>query len=401
MTNRFFLAGLTALSSVLAINQATAQKYGAVGPISYAVPFLTIAPDARAGAMGDVGIATSPDANSQHWNVAKLAMAEETGGVSVTYSPWLKDIVPDVFVGYISGFKKFGQDENQAVSASIRYFDLGEIGYKNINGDDAGIGKPYELAVDLGYSRKLSEYLSTGVALRLINSNIAAGASTQDAGSYNAATTVAADLGVYYVKPMEIDDEHKNVLALGAVLRNIGGKVSYSQVRKDYLPAQLGIGGAYTYQIDNYSKITGAIDFNKLLVPAAKLEVNANGDSSYVAPTMGVVSGIFNSFGKAPGMYGTTVSVGAEYWYQDQFAARAGYFYEAEDLGNRKYFSLGLGVKYSVFGLNFSYLVPTGSNLARNPLSNTMRFSLLFNFDKKAAASKSTTTSNSTTGTRA
>lgn len=400
MRNRLLISGFSVIAGLSSINATAQTTNGAVGPVSYAVPFLTIAPDARSGAMGDVGIALSPDANSQHWNIAKVANNESDGGVSFTYSPWLKDIVPDVFLGYVSGYKKFGKENNQAVSASFRYFNLGEIGYKNIVGEDMGTGKPYELAFDVGYSRKLSENLSVGVAMRLINSNIAAGASSVDGGgSYKAATTVAADLGVYYTKPIEQDDDHKHVLALGAILRNIGGKVTYSQQRRDYLPATLGIGGAYTHQIDRYSKITGALDLNKMLVPAAIANITSKTDpntgttsydTSYTTPTMSVVSGIFNSFGKTPGMYGTTVSVGAEYWYQDQFAARVGYFYEAEKLGNRKYFACGVGVRYNVFGLDVSYIVPSGSSLARNPLSNTLRFTLSFDFmkDKKEKTPK-------------
>ncbi|MNU30956.1 hypothetical protein D3C71_194670 [compost metagenome] len=383
MTKKLILSGV-ALLSAACINNAQAQQYSEVGPISYAVPFLTIAPDARSGAMGDVGVALSPDANSQHYNVSKIAMSEDNGGIGLTYSPWLKDIVPDVALIYASGFYKFGEKKDQAISGSLRYFNLGEINYRDPNNIDMGIGKPYELAFDLGYSRKLSENLSVGASLRYINSNIAPG-SNANGGGYAPASTFAADLGVFYTKSTMVTEETGGTFNFGAVLRNVGGRVTYTQAVRDYLPAQLAIGAAYTYKIDKYNKITASVDLTKLLVPAAKRVIDNNGDTSYVAPRdeYSVVSGILNSFQRAPGMYGTTVGIGGEYWYQDQFALRAGYFYEAPKLGNRQFFALGLGVRYSMFGIDVSYLVPSGSGIARNPLSNTLRFTLLFNFNDK------------------
>jgi len=393
MTKRFALAGLTMLSGMMVAQsyaqtgtgQATTQD-GRVGVITTAVPFLRISPDARSGAMGDVGVAISPDANAQYWNVAKLAMSEKDMGFSITYTPWLKDIVPDVFLGYLAGYKKFGQNDNQAISGSLRYFNLGDINYADRLGTPTGTGKPREFSLDVGYSRKLSQYLSAGVSLRYINSNIAAGAATEDAANYKPGSAFAADAGIYYTNTKEIGEEQSGTFSLGAVVSNLGSKISYTQTRKDYIPTNLGLGGAYTYKIDHFNKFTVALDLNKALVPAPvqKTGTDSNGvDKTYWEyPEMGVVAGVFNSFAKAPPGYGTTISLGAEYWYQDQFAVRAGYFYENKNNGARQYFACGVGVRYSVFGLNVSYLVPSGAGIARNPLSNTLRFSLTFDFDK-------------------
>lgn len=388
MTKKLIFSGMTLLSAAVFTTAQAQNHYSEVGPISYAVPFLTIAPDARSGAMGDAGVALSPDANSQHYNVSKLAMSEDNGGIGITYSPWLKDIVPDVALIYASGFYKFGEKKDQAISASIRYFNLGEVIYRDNNNYDMGIGKPYELAMDVGYSRKLSENLSLGANLRYINSNIAPGSNSSGAG-YSPANTFAADLGMFYTKTNMISEEEGSTFNFGAIVRNIGGRVTYSQTVKDYLPAQLAVGAAYTYKIDKFNKITATVDLTKLLVPAAKRVINGT-DTNYVAPRdeYSVVSGLLNSFQRAPGMYGTTIGIGGEYWYQDQFALRAGYFYEAPKLGNRQFFAAGIGVRYSMFGIDVSYLIPSGSGIARNPLSNTLRFSLLFNFNDKYTKEK-------------
>ena len=390
MAKRFAIAGITVLSGLMATG-SYAQKTGVngqVGTITTAVPFLRISPDARSGAMGDVGIALSPDANAQYWNVAKLATSTKDFGASVTYTPWLKDLVPDVFLGYVSLYKKFGENGNQAISGSLRYFNLGNIDYTTIDATPAGSGKPREYSFDIGYSRRLSQYLSVGVALRYISSNIAAGAAQDNSASYKPGKAFAGDIGVYYSKTKEINEDRSGTFSAGAVLSNIGSQISYSETRRDFLPVNLGIGVAYTYKIDNFNKITGALDLNKALVPAPVTYAGSQGQDSLALPEKGVVSGIFSSFSKAPPGYGTTISLGGEYWYQDQFAVRAGYFYENKNNGDRQYFTCGLGVRYNVFGLNFSYLVPSGSGVARNPLSNTLRFSLTFDFDKGAFAKK-------------
>ncbi|MFA6057622.1 MAG: type IX secretion system outer membrane channel protein PorV [Taibaiella sp.] len=382
MAKRFAIAGITLLTGLMgsqsfAQTNISGQK---AGTITTAVPFLRISPDARSGAMGDVGIALSPDANSQYWNVAKLATSNKDLGISVTYTPWLKDLVPDVFLAYLSAYKKFGENKNQAISASLRYFNLGNIDYTSVDAQPVGSGKPREFAFDVGYSRRLSTDLSLGVSLRYISSNIAAGA--PDNGTYSPGSAFAGDVGIYYSKTKEVSEDRSGTFSAGAVLSNVGSKISYSQSQQDFLPINLGIGVAYTYKIDAYNKVTAALDLNKSLVPAPIYGQTASGADTGYIPEKTVVSGMLSSFSKAPPGYGTTISIGGEYWYQDQFAVRAGYFYENKNNGDRQYFTCGLGVRYNVFGLNFSYLVPSGSGVARNPLSNTLRFSLTFDFDK-------------------
>ncbi len=393
MAKRFALAGLTlaaGLLSTAALAQTTkANLSGTTNTVTTAVPFLRISPDARSGAMGDVGVAIDPDANAQYWNVAKLPFATKKYGVSATYTPWLKDLVPDIFLAYLAGYAKFGENDNQSISASLRYFSLGEINYTDINANPIGTGKPNEFALDLGYSRKLSEYLSAGLSFRYINSSIASGLSATTPGiEYRPGNAFGADLGIYYRKKNEIDEFRSGTVALGAVLSNVGSKISYTSTRKDFIPINLGLGGAYTYQADAYNAVTFALDVNKLLVPTP---IDTNTDPTtgpnYVIPDKGVVSGMLGSFGDAPGGFNEElrefqISAGAEYWYRQQFAVRAGYFWEHKLKGDRKYFTVGVGVRYNVFGLNFAYLVPSGSGINRNPLSNTFRFSLLFEFDK-------------------
>lgn len=393
MAKRFALVGLSLaaglISTVSTAQTTKANLSGTTNTVTTAVPFLRISPDARSGAMGDVGVAISPDANAQYWNVAKLPFAQKKYGVSATYTPWLKDLVPDIFLAYLAGYAKFGENDNQSISASLRYFSLGEINYTDINANPIGTGKPNEFAFDLGYARKLSEYLSAGLSFRYINSAIASGLSATTPGiEYRPGNAFGADLGIYYNKKNEIDEFRSGTVALGAVLSNVGSKISYTSTRKDFIPINLGLGGAYTYQADAYNAVTFALDVNKLLVPTpidTNTDVTAGPD--YTIPDKGVVSGMLGSFGDAPGGFNEElrefqISAGAEYWYRQQFAVRAGYFWEHKLKGDRKYFTVGVGVRYNVFGLNFAYLVPSGSGINRNPLSNTFRFSLLFEFDK-------------------
>lgn len=393
MAKRFALLGLTLIAglvSTVSSAQSTTSLAGQTNTVTTAVPFLRISPDARSGAMGDVGVAISPDANAQHWNVGKMPFNTKKYGVSATYTPWLRDLVPDIFLGYLSGFAKFGENDNQALSASLRYFSLGEINFTDDQGNPLGTGQPNEFAIDLGYSRKLSEYLSAGLSFRYINSNIAAGynAAGGSAISYNPGNAFGADLGVYYRKKNDIDEFRSGTLALGAVLSNVGSKISYTNTRRDFIPINLGLGGAYTYQADAYNAVTFALDINKLLVPTPiDTNTDPNTGPDVIIPDKTVVSGMLGSFGDAPGGFSEElrefqISAGAEYWYRQQFAVRAGYFWEHKLKGDRKYFTVGLGVKYNVFNLNFAYLIPSGSGINRNPLSNTFRFSLLFEFDE-------------------
>lgn len=358
--------------------------------ITTAVPFMRISPDARSGAMGDVGIAISPDANSQFWNVSKLAMSDKEAGVSLTYTPWLKDLVPDIFLFYGAAYAKFGEkdNKNQAVSLSMRYFSLGDINYTTIDAQPAGTGKPREFAFDLGYSRKLSENLSVGLSGKYIHSNIINGAGNSGGVTFKPGNSFGVDFGIFYTKELKVNDQTGQASSInaGLAITNLGSKISYTNDRKDFIPTNLGLGLAYNYNIDEFNKLTIAVDANKLLVPSPQLSEDSMGNIIQTYPfTKSLMSGVLGSFGDAPGgmseeLKEVMLSIGAEYSYQNQFFARAGYFYESKLKGDRRYLTVGVGVKYSMFGLNFAYLVPSGSGINRNPLSNTLRFSLLFDF---------------------
>ena len=343
--------------------------------VTTAVPFLRISPDARAGSMGDAGIAVSPDANAQYWNVAKLPFCDKNYGFSATYTPWLRDLVPDIFLAYLSAYGKFGKDGDQVISGSMRYFSLGNINYTDALGNSNGTGLPREYSFDLGYSRKLSEYLSTGVSLRYIHSAIASGVSYTGAGAdYRPGNAMAADLGVFYSKKHEVDDIKSRTFSFGAVASNLGSKISYNSSRKDFIPMNLGVGISYMWQVDEYNSFTAALDLNKLLVPVL--------DSGNDYTQMSIVTGITKSFQTGDQIKELDASMGLEWWYQKQFAVRAGYFYEDVSNGDRQYFTTGIGVRYNIFQINASYLVPQGNGITRNPLSNTLRFTLMFEFDK-------------------
>ena len=377
---------LTALALTLvgASNFVYAQT-DRINVVTSAVPFLRISPDARAGGMGDVGIATAPDANSAFWNLAKTPFNTNKGGISVTYTPWLRGLdINDVYLASLSGYYKL--DETQAISASIRYFSLGNIQFTDNSGVELGQYRPREFAFDAGYSRKLSEKLGLGITLRYINSSLATGDPNNSGTIYKPGTSVAADISMFHngIK------EDGSGLNYGVTLSNLGAKISYTNdaTQKDYIPANLGLGVAYTKAFDQDSKLTFAADINKLLVPTPPQLGDDAGLAKY--RNQGVVKSWFSSMGDAPGGFSEEVkeiqaSLGAEFWYQNQFALRAGYFYENPTKGNRQYFTVGAGLKYETFGLNFSYLVPSGSGVNRNPLSNTLRFSLIFDFGDNAA----------------
>lgn len=352
--------------------QSTDELDGRTNAINTAVPFLRISPDARSGAMGDAGVAISPDANSVYWNLSKIPFAQKSGAIAVTYTPWLKELVNDVFLAQVAGYKQL--DEFQSVGGSLRYFSLGTINFRDITGLATGDYRPREFAIDAGYARKLSDNFSIGMALRYIHSSLASGLNA-DQQTIRPGRAVAADLSGFYTKNFE-KDNGVNTLNLGFAISNIGTKISYTQsAQRDFLPTNLGLGTAYTIGIDEYNKVTFALDINKLLVPTPQ------SDSTY--PDKSALEGMFSSFGDAPGGFREELnelmySAGAEYMYNDQFAVRAGYYNEHRTKGNRKYFTAGIGVKYDIFGLNFSYLVPSGSGIQRNPLSNTLRFTLSF-----------------------
>lgn len=374
------LGALLTLS--IGLTTAQAQDADRINVVTSAVPFLRISPDARAGGMGDVGIATSPDANSAFWNLAKTPFSKSTKSISATYTPWLKDLgLNDVYLASLTGYYKL--DEEQALSSSIRYFSLGNIQFTDFAGNDLQAFRPREFSIDFGYSRKLSDKLGLGVALRYINSNLAGGQALNGV-TYKAGNAVAGDISLFH----QGTDATGKGINWGVTLSNLGSKISYTSdaLQKDYIPANLGIGIAHTSVFDETSKLTFGLDINKLLVPTPP----ALGDSAALANyrSKSVIGSWASSFGDA-GSFGNELkefqaSIGAEYSYNDQFMVRAGYFYEDKDKGNRKYFTMGAGIKYNVFGLNFSYLIPSGNGVNRNPLSNTLRFSLVFDLDAKA-----------------
>lgn len=359
-----------------------------INVVTTAVPFLRISPDARAGGMGDVGVATTPDANSPFWNLAKTSFARSPFSAGLTYTPWLKDLgLNDVYLLALAGYYKL--DEEQALAASVRYFSLGDISFTDNNGNSWGDGRPREFSVDVGYTRKLSDRIGLGIALRYINSNLSAGAPSAG-NAYKPGNAVAGDISFFYTGA----NEEGQGWNFGATLTNLGSKIGYTNdaTQKDYIPANLSLGAAYTKVFDENNKIQFGLDIHKLLVPTPPAFTKDPAiDSALTVQyrSKSVVSSWFSSFSDAPGGFSEELkefsfSIGAEYSYNDQFFARAGYFFEDKTKGNRKYFTVGLGLKYNVFGLNFSYLVPSGSGVTRNPLSNTLRFGLIFDLDEIA-----------------
>lgn len=373
---------------------STGDLTGEINTITTAVPFLLIAPDSRAGGMGDAGVATSPDANSIHWNPAKLAMMDKKLGVSISYTPWLRALVNDINLAYLSGYYQVKKD--QTFGASLRYFSLGNITFTDINGGVIRDYKPNEFAVDGAYARKFTDKWSAGMAMRYIYSNLTGGVSVGGAATH-AGHSFAVDIAGYH-RNDEIKLGDKNgVFNAGLNISNIGAKMSYSDrgAEKDFIPINMRLGSALELQMDDYNTISFVGDINKLLVPTPpQYQLDSTGNptrdpnGNYVIakgenPDRPVVAGIFGSFSDAPGGFSEelnelTYSLGMEYWYDKQFAVRAGYFYEHATKGNRQFFTVGLGLKYNVFGLDLAYLIPTRQ---RNPLENTLRFSLLFDFD--------------------
>ena len=352
---------LPALTSILAADP---------NPIYTAVPSLTIAPDARAGGMGDVGAATTPDVNSQYWNPSKYVFMDSEVGVSLSYTPWLRALVDDIDLINLAGYYKL--NNRQALSASIRYFSLGKVTlfqseYEALNNMGTNI-QPLEMAVDFAYSQLLSEKFSISAALRFIYSDLNNGAST---GMYPG-VAVAADVSAYYRTPIELTTG-KGQLSFGGNISNIGSKITYDKnATNHFIPTNLRLGSSFDYEIDDYQRISVSADINKLLVPTPDDSIDYN----KISP----ISGIFRSFGDAPGGFKEELqeiawSVGVEYAYNKQFFVRAGYFNENELKGNRKYFTAGAGFKLNVFQLDAGYVIATSQS---NPLDQTLRFSLTF-----------------------
>ena len=394
------LSILAAFCLTLSLNAQNACVEGPDGPMApgtggpcvntvvSAVPFLRINPDARGGAMGDAGVALSGDANSMHYNASRMAFAEQDVALGATYTPWLQALgLNDVYLAYLGGYKKL--DDFQAIGASLRYFSLGDIQYTDVNGQSTGTGKPNEFEVALAYTRKLSDRFSASLTGKYINSNLASGQEVSGT-VLEAGQAFAADLGFTYRNDnIRTGGGKRNKFAIGAAITNIGAKITYTQdTVRDFLPANLAVGAAYTFQLDEYNEFTLTVETNKLLVPTPCDGTDINCDQDAI-DDQSPIAGIFSSFSDAPQGFSEelrefTYSIGAEYWYDKQFAVRAGYFHEHETKGARRYLTAGLGLKYNIFGLNFSYLVPTSAQ--RNPLDNTLRFSLLFDFGATADA---------------
>jgi hypothetical protein len=387
---------LTASSSSAQINSFKDSLLGQVNTITTAVPFLLIGPDSRAGGMGDFGAATSPDPNSIHWNASKLAFADKNAGFAISYTPWLRALVNDINLAYLSGFKKVG-DGDQAIGGSLRYFSLGNIDFTNESAEKTGSFNPNEWALDVAYARKLGENFSGGLALRYIYSNLTGGiAISNNTIQTRPGTSIAADLSAYYTKEIEVSDKDAH-LSFGLNISNIGSKISYSDTKsKDFIPTNFRLGSNLEVELDDYNTISWGIDINKLLVPTPPvylkdstgqfvLDQDGNKIVEYGKdPTnISVANALFSSWSDAPAGFREELKefiwcTGLEYWYDKQFSIRAGYFHEAATKGNRQYFTVGAGLRYNVFGLDFAYLIPTEQ---RNPLENTLRFTLLFNFE--------------------
>ncbi|TPE43814.1 type IX secretion system outer membrane channel protein PorV [Pontibacter mangrovi] len=361
------------LSAPAAIAQQTPPPTTTTGSdlnaVTTAVPILTVGPDSRSAALGDAGVAISPDANASYWNPAKLGFVENDLSVSFSYSPWLRNIVDDMSLNYLSGYKKL--NETSALAVSLMYFDLGEIQFIDANQNPLRNYNPKEYAVAVSYGQALSENFSVGISARFIHSNLAGDVNVSGTSNTESqpGNTASVDVGVYYNKDLS---QNLN-LALAGNISNIGGKIAYSENEdKSFLPTNLKLGTAVKYNLDAFNSLTFLLDANKLLVPSP----GADTDQS-------VISGIFSSFGDAEGgaseeLKEVNLSAGVEYWYNELFAARAGYFYENPDKGGRKYFSAGLGIRYQKFGLDAAYLIP---NEQGNPLADTWRFTLALNLE--------------------
>lgn len=376
-----FVAFLGVLFSANAFSQGSITGSNT---ITTAVPFLSITPDSRAGGMGDAGVGTTPDLSSQHWNPAKYAFMESDMGVSLSYSPWLRNLVDDMNLAYLVGYKKL--DDMQTVSGSLRYFDLGQLVTRNEYGEEGMQIIPNEFSIDLGYSRLLSEVFSGSVAIRYIRSDISGGQLIGGVES-RPGNSYAADVAFYYYNEFRANRKD-NIFSAGINIQNVGAKISYTEdAEKYFIPTTLKLGAAYTTELDQYNKFTFAVEANKLLVPTPPKDTATYDEGEIITDFFGsdksVIAGIFSSFNDAPGgmkeeLQEINLSVGVEYWYNNQFALRAGYFYEHENKGNRKFLTAGAGFRMNVFALDFSYLLPTQQN---HPLANTLRFTLSFDVE--------------------
>ena len=377
------------------------QVFGQLSPnvITTAVPFVSIAPDARGGSMGDCGVASEADVYSMHYNPAKYVYLENKMSIGLGYSPWLNNLVKDMNLAYLAMGYKF--NERSALGATLRYFSAGDINFRDENNYDLGTYSPNEWAFDVAYSRMLGDYLSAAVAGRFIYSNICQG----QADYARPGISVAADVSVYYKRPVEWFSNMDANIAWGAAITNIGSKMSYNagSAKKDFIPTNLRVGGSMKLELDEYNSLAFNVDLNKLLVPTPPIKDAQTGEILYGRDdNVGVVSGMIQSFYDAPGyswnenlqqyqrlgvfneeLREITEGLGIEYWYNNIFAVRGGYFNETAMKGNRKYVTLGAALRYSVFNLDISYLIPVSNKAGSNPLENTLRFNLTYNMGVK------------------
>ena len=383
--NKAFRILLAVLLVQLSLQASAQEKKDLFNPVNYAVVSQTIAPDARGGGLGDVGAATDPDVNSQYWNPAKYPFCISRAGVALNFTPWLRSLVNDMNLAYLAGYYRIG--DHSAVSSSLRYFNLGKV-YTSYEGAESGEGttiNPYEMSLDVAYSLMLSETFSLSAALRWIYSDMR----FDEREDNSPASAFAADIAAYYQNYINIG-QRECQLGIGLNISNIGSKIKFSgNEYSEFLPANLRLGASLMIPIDEYNRLTIAADANKLLVPTVPKQEEGEDNSEYEVRVhreyndISAIRGIFKSFGDAPGGFKEELQeiyygVGAEYTYNDKFSLRAGYHHEAENKGNRKYFTVGAGFKMSVFQLDAGYVVATAKS---NPLDQTLRFSLTFDMD--------------------
>ncbi len=380
---KFFLIALVLVASFSLKSQADIEPPYAENKVSSGVPFLTIVPDARAAGMGDIGVATSSDITSIFHNPAKYSFSEQKLGVEISYSPWLQKIANDMSINYLAGFFKI--NETQAFAASLKYFAVGEIQFTNDRGENLKAFKPNEFALSTAYSMKLTDIFSGAVGLKFIYSNLTGGLSTGQ--STHAGLAVAGDLAFFMNKPIEIKGNDA-AIKWGINLSNIGTKISYAEDLGFFIPANFRTGVGFKYSFDEYNTIEWALDLNKLMVPAPPIyDGKGLSDDNIVAglpPSVSVPEGIFGSFYDAPNgvseeLHEIMIGTGLEYTYSNTFFIRSGVFYEHPNKGSRRYATAGVGFKFNVFKIDFSYLIPIQSN---NPLASTLRFTLAFDFNK-------------------
>ncbi len=386
LSKRLFVT-IVAITGIVTAKAQYSETGQSVNYIHTGIPILQIAPDAIAGALGDAGAAYMPNAYSAHWNNAKIAFAPSDMSISTTYTPWLKKLASDMNFLYLGGYKRI--NKRSAVGASLTYFTLGRMDHTSVDGQNLGEFHPNEFAVDLTYSMQLTDYLALGATGRFIHDNLTEGLDVADQTT-KPANALAADVGLYYQRDVDKNQQ----IAAALTISNLGSKLSYSDddTENEFLPANIRLGGRYSYEIDDYNKINILLDLNKLLVPTPPMwnEIDSTYTGLYTDMAdyrqTSSMMGAIQSFYDAPGgmkeeLKEISLSIGAEYWYSNILAARLGYFYESKDKGGRQYLTAGIGLRYKTMSFDLSYLMPT-SDFSNNPLANTVRISLTLNLDK-------------------